>query len=318
MLHCPGHDQCVLLCLVASCRLFAVSYATRQLTGLQQQPSAHAAVLERLQQQAVYQARDQQLALLCGKAPSIKQALQRAQQSDALAQQRGEQRQELWEHTCQALESALSLTDALATGQPELLAAVSGPRDLLIPPAQQKLQPTAVANAAVFQAKCLYLGHCPDSSGLDNFQAFHQVQRKQQQHAGACLLGLQQQKDHQGPASRAMQQRELQRQQQQAEACEMAANGPALMPPAQQSDVSQLMLQSPCPAEALGDPLVWWRWQQALLGLDDCDICGGRSNQVWWPAEAADPACGNQRPAACKLRSMILQETRDVDEVKAA
>jgi hypothetical protein len=253
-----------------------VSLATRQLSGLQQQPSQHAAILQRLQQQAVRQAQDQQIDLLRREAPSIEHALQ-------LAQQPSEQRQEHWDNVAvYALEAALSLTDALATGQPELLAAVSGPRDLLIPPAQQKLQPTARTNVAGFQAMCLYLGYCPPSGGVDDCQAREEAQQKELQQARADLLRLQRQPDRQGPESQAMQQQELQlqRQQQQAEACQVAAGGPALMPPAWQSDVGQLMLQSPCPAEALGDPVVWWRWQQAVMGLDDCDICGGHSNDV--------------------------------------
>lgn len=40
----------------------------------------------------------------------------------------------------------------------------------------------------------------------------------------------------------------------------------------QQSDVEALALQAP--SLALADPQVYWRWQQTLLGLHECDVCG--------------------------------------------
>ena len=96
------------------------------------------------------------------------------------------------------LTAAVGLTDAVAAGYSELLAAVSGPRDLLIPPAQQKLQPSAAQRSVGnFQALCHYFAHCPAPSEVDWAEEIERLKRQQGMRAGTYQLALQQQQQQQ-------------------------------------------------------------------------------------------------------------------------
>lgn len=175
------------------------------------------------------------------------------------------------------LTAAVGLTDALAAGYSELLAAASGPRDLLIPPAQQKLQPSAAQRSVGnFQALCHYFAHCPAPSEVDWAEEIERLKRQQGMRAGTHQLALQQQQQHGGKEKEdplaAVCTQEQQLWEAQAEACDMAAEGPMVAQSLQQSDVEALALQAP--SLALADPQVYWRWQQTLLGLHECDVCG--------------------------------------------
>lgn len=235
---------------------------------------------------------DNQCDVLCTD-PKLAKALQQTWRADAAAQAHGSSSSSTGSAVsamADAVHAAVSLNDAFATGQPEVLAAVSGQRDLLIPPAQQKVQPTAATDVAGFQAACQYLGTVPAPGHTQQYQDRVQDKRREQQQqcAQAGLRSTQQTQASQQAAAEA--ELELVWDMQTQSASTASAWGPGLLPPAPQSDVGRLMLQSPCPAEALGEPLVWWRWQQALLELDCCDVCGSTSDNVSATCHAAAAA----------------------------
>jgi hypothetical protein len=176
------------------------------------------------------------------------------------------------------LTAAVGLTDALAAGHSELLAAVSGPRDLLIPPAQQKLQPVAQRSVGGFQALCHYFAHSPPCSEVERTQEVERSERQQRMRAGARQLAMPQQhqqqqgrREEEDPITGVYREEQLSHLAQ-LEACDMAAEGPMVCQSLQQSDVEALALQAP--SLALADPQVYWRWKQTLLGLHECDVCG--------------------------------------------
>jgi hypothetical protein len=261
----------------------------RQLTGLPQPLPAHAETHLDLQQQAVQAVSDNQLDVLCTDR-KLGEALQQARRADAAAQVHPSSSTSSTHCTFDAMGAAVSLTDAFATGQPELLAAVSGPRDLLLPPAQQKVQPTAATDVAAFQAACHYLGTVPGPDCMDLYQDSERRKQReqQQQRTQSGLRSAQQAQASQQAAAAAEAELERHWDMQQQSASTASAFGLGLLAPAPQSDVSRLMLQSPCPVEALSDPLVWWRWQQALLELQCCDVCGSMSKDV---SAAWSPCC---------------------------
>jgi len=246
------------------CRLFAVGYACRQLSGLPNKPPAAMQAQQTLQRTLLDAARKHQLVELVVAARGGAQNLHdvRQKQGNRGAEEPCINKQQ--QVSFDAASAALQLTSAFAKGQPELLAAVSGPRDFLIPPGQQRLQPNGDTAAANLTAVCHYLCHCPQPAITSKHQ--------QHQHGHGC------------PASQRplrLQQQQEQAPQQQRETVDMDA---AVMQlpgrNSRPSDVAALALSSPCPIDALLDPEVWWSWQQALLKLETCDTCGADTQQV--------------------------------------
>lgn len=237
----------VMVLLLTCHRLFAVGYATRQLSGLPAHASPAALREHLLQQNAAATALHSQMLLVAAHSARLKEALVRPDADLAAEMAAGTG---LWGDVA----AAVSMTDTLVTGLPQLLAAASGPRDLLIPPGQQRLRPSAGTGVQSTQTSgCLatihYLKHCPDST-----------------QPATCPL--------------------QQQQRLQEDALQQVLSSPnaaryCLLPEAaaRRSDVSDLTLQSPVPLEALADPEVWWRWQQALLQLHACDVCGAETTE---------------------------------------
>lgn len=257
------------------CRLFAVGYATRQLSGLPGRKPDWELELQSLLHASAQHALDNQTDCLLAAVPGLREQQQHLQQGSAGDAGGSSDMEALFQ---QSLDAALLMTDALACRQHQLLAAVSGPRDLLIPPAQQKLPPDCRPTRQLEAALLHYIHHRPPSTLPSPATQPHETPQ-----TGLRAPQQQQLKQQQAPAQEAC--KPPQMQQPPRDDAQRDQGSDLLLrlltaEPTGRSDVSALVLSSPCPVEALLDPEVWWSWQQALLKLDTCDTCGADTLQV--------------------------------------
>lgn len=177
------------------------------------------------------------------------------------------------------IHEAVAFSDACADGKHQLLAAVSGPRDLLVPPAQQKIQPYCRRTRQQEVAVLHYLHHQPIS-------ALKTPARQPLQSSLTGLIATKQQMWQQSARHEACKPSHVQQQPRDDAQRDQSSDvrpQPLTAEHTRSSDVAALALAAPCPVEALLGHDVWWNWQQALLGLDTCDTCGADTHQVGGP-----------------------------------
>jgi hypothetical protein len=280
--------------LNVSCRLYAVGFATRQLTGtsklLKDSPGqlnlgnsfAHRAAQQLLHDTAASMVT----------TPILTGILQDPTAGTNL---------NLATVLPDVVSQLFVVPGVLPEGEPLLQMAVTGPSDPLVPLQQQRelrhvrCVPPSVGgcrcnvkafarmlNEKAYARSFVRLG-CPQLWQQYQREMWSQLQPQQQQDSSdsdSQESSEQQQQDPQSQQQQQQQGSEGERQQQWQQMWERERQrerrrrrrGASVLKLS--DDTSKLMLLDPVPAECLLDPEVWWAWHEELTGLDSCDICG--------------------------------------------
>lgn len=299
----PSDTEPVLCCPVChvSRRLYAVGFATRQLTGTSKLPKDGPGALS-LGNSCAHRAARQ---LLHDTAASMV----------ATAILTGGTLQDPEPGTNSKLATLLPdvisklyvVPGVLAEGEPLLQLAVTGPTDPLVPLQQQRellLVPCIHGNTGgrrcnekatdrmlyekIWARNFMRLG-CPEQWQQYQRELGAQLQHQQQQQDSSDADKIQDSSEQQEGARTQQQQAsegEQQRQREWERERERRWRHRASVVRLS-DDVSQLMLVDPVPAECLLGPEVWWAWHEELTGLNSCDICGKEVNAE---VRTVDPA----------------------------
>lgn len=239
-------------------RLYAVGFATRQLTGNDASPSSlgglaaaragcHDAALG-----ALLHCSMRQLSLVIGRDSA--EAAQQGRKGSAQSAER----------QAAILKQQLLLPGIAPKGMALLGAAAAGPTDPLVPLSQQGDAGQVLSSKQRAKRRRGDVTARWDEAPYTYMRLGDPVAWRQHQHA-LHSLAIQCSGTADGGSAQQQQQVEVMLQDDEA------------------SDMAALMLQAPVPAECLQGPEVWWAWHQAMLELHKCDVCesgAGKDKQV--------------------------------------